>query len=460
MKIVATIAAFLMVLCADAAQFSHDLKGVAKPWTGENFLDDPQEFHFAIVSDRTGGERKGFFGKAMDALNLLRPEFVMSVGDLIACGGKPDARAQWEELERFLAKLEMPFFHVVGNHDIWTGFTGMSPERQRSIDLWKEFFGTNTYYSFIYKGCQFLCLDSMEVHDFYPPREPLPESQLEWAAGEIERSSGARWHFIFIHKPLDFMSDRWLRFERRIAKHDFTVFCGDWHNHCTAVRNGKKYFMIGTTGGGIDNGLTGDDLRYGAMDSITWVTLTQKGPVVSNLALSGIYGDTIQTCATTKGWIEAPLDYPSHLAEPPEKYAGEKNTAVIPAEVMDGPGYDWHFRLAVTLRQGRIFAASAEKFKPGRRRVVLLGDETASALSKEFGEDCQVFDMGFPGDRTQNVMWRVIQGTLAGYEPDRVVISVGKHNAGENTAEEISAAKAKLSALVAERVPKAEIEMR
>ena len=453
-------AILLAAVCAEAAQFSHGLKGERKPWTGEGFLDDPQEFHFAIVSDRTGGERKGFFGKAMDALNLLRPEFVMSVGDLIACGGKSDARAQWEELEGFLSRLEMPFFHVVGNHDIWTGFSGMTPARRKSIELWKEFCGTNTYYSFIYKGCQFICLDSMEAHDCYPPREPLPEAQLDWASGEMERNADARWHFIFIHKPLDFMSDRWLRFERKIRKYDYTVFCGDWHNHCTAIRNGRKYCMIGTTGGGYDSGLTGDDLRYGAMDSITWVTMTKKGPVISNIALSGIYGDTIQTCATTKGWIEAPLDYPSHLAEHPGKYANEKNTAVIPAEVMDGPGYDWHFRLAVTLRQGRIFAAGMEKFKPGRKRVVLLGDETASALAAEFGDGFQVFDMGFPGDRTQNVMWRVIQGTLSGYDPARVVISVGGHNKGENTEDEIAAAKAKLAGLVAERVPDATIDVR
>ena len=450
-------AILLAAVCAEAAQFSHGLKGERKPWTGEGFLDDPQEFHFAIVSDRTGGERKGFFGKAMDALNLLRPEFVMSVGDLIACGGKSDARAQWEELEGFLSRLEMPFFHVVGNHDIWTGFSGMTPARRKSIELWKEFCGTNTYYSFIYKGCQFICLDSMEAHDCYPPREPLPEAQLDWASGEMERNADARWHFIFIHKPLDFMSDRWLRFERKIRKYDYTVFCGDWHTHCTAVRHGKKYHIVGTTGGGIDGAIS-EDLSSGTMDSITWVTVTKKGPVVSNIAVSGVHGDFIQTCATTKGWIEAPLDYPSHLAEPPEAYADEKNTALIPAEVMEGPGYDWHFRHAVILRQGKIYQSGMEKFKAGKRRVVLLGDETASAASAVY-PGAQVFDMGFKGDRTQNVIWRIIQGELAGYDPDEVLISVGVHNFGNNTVDEIKAALLRIVSLVRARVPRAKVTL-
>ena len=447
----------LAAVVASAAEFSHELKDKAKPWTNEGFLDDPQEFHFAIVSDRTGGARKGFFEKGVRALNLLRPEFVMSVGDLIECGGKPNVREQWKEFEGFVSRLEMPFFHVVGNHDIWTGFKGMTPARQNSIDVWKELHGTNTYYSFTYKGCHFVCLDSMEAHDYYPPREPLPQHQLDWAASEIERQAHARWHFLFMHKPLDWMSDRWLAFERRINKYNYTVFCGDWHNHCTAVRHGKKYYMIGTTGGGFDCGVLTDDLRYGVMDSITWVTVTKKGPVVSNLALSGIHGDTLQTCATTKGWIEAPLDYPSHLSENPVKYADEKNTALIPTEVMQGPGYDWHFKLAVMLRQGRVYASGMEKLKPGKKRVILLGDETASAHAADYSTEWQVFDMGFAGDKVQNAMWRVIQGTLSGYAPDRIVISVGKHNAGTHTADEIAAAKVKLAGLVRERAPTAEV---
>lgn len=448
------------VLAQGAADFQHGLSGV-KPWTNESFLNDPQEFHFAVIPDRTGGERKGFFGKAMDSLNLLRPEFVMSVGDLVNGGGakEPDLRKQWDELHDLVGRLEMPFFYVVGNHDIWTGFTGMTPARQTSIDLWKEYHGTNTYYSFTYKGCLFLCFNTMEKHDYFPPREPIPQNQIDWALREMEQHKDVRWTFMFMHKPIDWTSDRWLAFEKKINARDYTVFCGDWHNHCTAIRHGKKYYMIGTAGGGFDCGRLGDDLRYGVMDSITWVTMTKKGPVVSNLALSGIHGDTIQTCATTKGWIETPLDYPSHLAEDPAKYANEKNTALIPVEVMQGPGYDWHFRHAIILRQGVVFESHLEKFKKDKRRVVLLGDESAAAQAEKFGPEWQVFDMGFKGDKLENVMWRVIQGALRGYDPEVVVLSAGVHNRGVNSPEEIAAAEAKLLGLVRARVPKAEIRL-
>ena len=147
---------------------------------------------------------------------------------------------------------------------------------------------------------------------------------------------------------------------------------------------------------------------------------------------------------------------PRHRAENPAIYASEKNTALIPVDVERGPGYDWHFRHAIILRRGLCVPAGMDRM-PAGRRVVLLGDETASALKSEYGEGWCALDFGFPGDRIENVLWRVIEGELLGYEPERVVISVGGHNKGVNSAEEIAAGLAKLVAYVRARVPKAEI---
>ncbi len=53
------------------------------PVTHLRFNDDPADFQFAIVSDRTGGHRARIFSRAIEQLNLMQPEFVVSVGDLI-----------------------------------------------------------------------------------------------------------------------------------------------------------------------------------------------------------------------------------------------------------------------------------------------------------------------------------------------------------------------------------------
>ena len=460
LALAAVAAAAMAATTVSAAEFTHEHPEGPKPWTSEKFLDDPQEFHFAIIGDLTGGERPKVYENAVKRLNLLRPEFVMSVGDLVAGGGvdKAALEKQWKSFEDRTAKLEMPFFHVVGNHDIWTGFKGMTPARQTSIDLWKAQFGPKTYYSFTYKGCLFVCLDSMETHNYYPPRQALSDEQMAFVTGEFAKHPNARWRFIFMHKPLDWTSDRWIAIEKKIVKYDYTVFCGDWHNYCTATRNGKKYYLIGTTGGGWDSGVAKDDLRYGVFDGVTWVTVTRdKGPVVSHISIAGIYdGNTIQSCATTKGWIEAPCDYPSHRSENPALYVGEKNTALVPVDVEKGPGYDWHFRHAIILRQGRCVPAGYDRLPPGKR-VILLGDETASELKSDYGKEWCVLDFGFAGDRVENVLWRVIEGEIEGHDPERVVISVGKHNRGVNTEDEIAAGVGKLVRYVRARAPKAEI---
>ena len=53
------------------------------PWTHLKVNNDADDFQFAIVSDRTGGHRAKIFSRAVEQLNLLQPEFVLSVGDLI-----------------------------------------------------------------------------------------------------------------------------------------------------------------------------------------------------------------------------------------------------------------------------------------------------------------------------------------------------------------------------------------
>ena len=59
------------LISVGAESFSHSVTTEKKPWTGKSFLNDPFEFQFAIVSDRTGGVREGVFPRAVDKLNEL-----------------------------------------------------------------------------------------------------------------------------------------------------------------------------------------------------------------------------------------------------------------------------------------------------------------------------------------------------------------------------------------------------
>jgi hypothetical protein len=123
-----------------------------KPWTNLRFADRDAEFRFAIVSDRTNGARPGVFEQAMGKLNMLHPEFVMCVGDLVQgyTDDPAQAKGQRDELDALVGRLDMPFFYVGGNHDL--GTATMMAE-------WQRRYG-RPYYHFIYRDVLFLVLNS------------------------------------------------------------------------------------------------------------------------------------------------------------------------------------------------------------------------------------------------------------------------------------------------------------
>jgi hypothetical protein len=136
----------------------------AKPWTAKKFKNSPRNFQFAIIGDRTGGANvQETFKLAMGQINLLQPEFVINVGDVIEgySDQKAELHAEWDGIDKLLNTLEMPFFRTPGNHDI---------ANKTAQEVWRERFGA-TYYSFVYKDVLFMVLDSEDGSRPEPPPE-------------------------------------------------------------------------------------------------------------------------------------------------------------------------------------------------------------------------------------------------------------------------------------------------
>ncbi|MBE7559754.1 metallophosphoesterase [bacterium] len=255
-------------------------RGGVVPWTHENFQNDPDDFQFAIVTDRTGGHRPGVFSSAMPKLNLLQPEFVMSVGDQIE-GYTENSREMtemWREFDALVNSLSMPYFRVAGNHDI------SNPTMEA---FWKQRFG-NPYYHFIYKNVLFLCIDTED-----PPDTSISPAQREYFRRVLEANPNVRWTLLFMHKPMwaEANAKGWQEFEALLAGRNYTVFAGHTHDYLKYVRNDRKYIVLATTGGGSQ--LRGDN--YGEFDHLVWVTMKDDGPRLANLMLEGIRDENIRT---------------------------------------------------------------------------------------------------------------------------------------------------------------------
>jgi len=263
---------------------SADTTGNVHPWNHLEVNNSPENFQFAIVTDRTGGHRPGVFQDAVRKLNLMQPEFVVSVGDLIEGYTTDEDRInqEWDEFSGFIDQLEMPFFYIPGNHD----FTN-----EVMANIWKERFGPS-YYHFVYKDVLFLCLNSEEAMKG-SNLGGIEKTQYNYVRKVLDENKDVRWTLLFMHQPLWLFDNTryWKDVESLLMDREHSVFVGHHHRYIKYTRNNSKYIMLATTGG--TSQLRGPN--FGEFDHMVWVTMTENGPVIANLLLEGIWDENVVT---------------------------------------------------------------------------------------------------------------------------------------------------------------------
>ncbi len=208
-------------------------------------------FVFAVVGDNRGdseGNAATAFVEIVRRLKDVKPAFVLNTGDL-ANGYKDDGetkiRKLWKGYKDAIGRLDAPFYHVPGNHDIFD---------ETSRRLWKELWGA-THYAFDAGNARFIALDTESQ------RSRIDPAQFDWLRGQLD-GAGKRHVFLFFHKPLfpvdghvgqsldEFPEDRdrlhelFLQHRSRIKG----VFQGHEHLYHFEERDGVPYFIV--AGGG------------------------------------------------------------------------------------------------------------------------------------------------------------------------------------------------------------------
>ena len=298
--------------------FSFDQTGFPnkKPWTSKEFQNDPDEFQFAIIGDRTGGaDAKGVFVRAMDQINLLQPEFVINVGDLIEGYSQDPAElnAMWDEVDDIVKKLEMPFFRTAGNHDI---------SNDTAKEVWLERHG-RTYYHFLYRDVLFVVLNSEEIPRPAPagigekielynrlqvedPKAAMAmlqefmqdvsvvaalgkpvdfgDEQIDFVKEVLAQNPDVRWTFLFLHEPAwENPSEDFLTIEQLLQDRDYTFVAGHLHFYDLKKRNGRDYITMGPAGASFHHDGPGN------VDHLIWITMTEDGPELATVTLEGIF---------------------------------------------------------------------------------------------------------------------------------------------------------------------------
>lgn len=287
---------------------AHTVLEGPRPWTQTDPNYDPRTVRFAVFSDLTGGERDDVFKVAVEQMNLLRPELIVNVGDLIE--GSADRREidkQWQSFDDRAERSAAPVLYTGGNHDLldqvlrkaWEDHNGPRYYHVRYRDLLFLILDTEDHSLDRLKAIAKMRLEAIEVAqtsgwDAFANTAyaKLPEdetgmispAQASYMRDAIAANKDVRWTFVLLHKApwANNDMDTWQSIEAALGDQPYTVFHGHRHSYQHTTRNGRDYIRLATTGGVFlpESGQS--------MDHIVWITVDSDGAHIANLKMSGI----------------------------------------------------------------------------------------------------------------------------------------------------------------------------
>ena len=262
--------------------------------------NEDDAFHFVIYGDRTGGDPSGLkvLRQAVVDTNLIDPDFVLTVGDLIQGYNRPDQwMPQMREFTGIMSDLKMNWFPVAGNHDIYWDFRDRNRPPMHHEANYEKHFGP-LWYSFEHKDCGFIVLFSDEGNPdtgekgFRDARlQNVSPEQMKFLEQALERHGKCRQVFVFLHHPRwlggGYEGSNWPVVHQRLknAGNVKGVFAGHIH-HMTydGPVDGIEYFTLATTGGHL--GL--DSPELGHLHHFNIVTVRDDKFTVATIPVGGV----------------------------------------------------------------------------------------------------------------------------------------------------------------------------
>ena len=223
-------------------------------------------FHFVIFGDRTGGNRSGLkvLRQAVQDTNLLDPDFVLTVGDLIQGYNRPEQwNQQASEFRRIMDRLNRPWFPVAGNHDVYWDLKDPARPVEHHEKNYEMTFGP-LWYAFEHKNTGFIVLYTDEgdlqtgEKGFNQGRlQNMSPRQIEFLEAALKRFESLPRVFLAMHHPRwiggGYAGNNWPQVHEMLVKagNVSAVFAGHIHRMRYDPKDGIDYYALATTGGNL-----------------------------------------------------------------------------------------------------------------------------------------------------------------------------------------------------------------
>lgn len=153
------------------------------------------------------------YRRAIDSINALQPDFVLSGGDQVFDVMRGNVGESGSLFRLFLtesARIQAPLHTTVGNHELF-GIYEVSPEDHThpfyKYGMYEHYFGP-TYYSFDHKGWHVAVLNNLDV-DGYRFYAGIDDEQLDWLADDLGQLAPGTPIILMMHVPVVSVQDQY-----------------------------------------------------------------------------------------------------------------------------------------------------------------------------------------------------------------------------------------------------------
>jgi len=234
------------------------------------------DFHFAVLSDRSGGVNQEAFEMVVNDIQRMYPDFVVTVGDL----SDNALEDQYKIAMKTMEKINVPVYYTPGNNDIVD---------EESAKLFSKYTGNKKYYSFDYQNTHFVILNNSIAESY----EEMSRKQKEWLRDDLEKNKTKENIYVFIHKP--FWADNIAKGKKDKMHELFlkynvdAVFTGHWHQYAHNNYDGIDYYLAGSSGGGFGK----ENTELGKFYQYLWCRVINDKLYVTIVKAGNTYEDDL-----------------------------------------------------------------------------------------------------------------------------------------------------------------------